>query len=282
MSDRMRLIPFNELMDWISAEYERDQSIFGMKVTKFFKKGNKTRIHIFNGTMEIPFGPAAGPNTQLAQNIIAAYVAGSRFFELKTVQMIDGEDLRVEKPCILANDEGYNTEWSTELTISDALAEYIKSWFAISIIAKEYDLGDKDGFIFNMSVGYDYAGITQPKIDNFIEGLKKAATTPIWAECKQYVLANLGKYKNINAYYVDSITDKVCNSITLSTLHGCPSQEIEKIASYLISTKKLHTYVKCNPTLLGYEFARNTLDKMGYEYLAFEKRFAIQRCNPDD
>jgi putative selenate reductase len=270
MSDRMRLIPFNKLMEWISAEYQRDQAIFGISVTRFFKKENKNNIHIFDGMMEIPFGPAAGPNTQLAQNIIAAYVAGSRYFELKTVQIIDGEDLRIEKPCILANDEGYNTEWSTELTVPEALAEYIKAWFALSIISREYGLGDKDGFIFNMSVGYDFAGITQPKIDNFIEGLKKASTTPVWAECKKYVIDNIANYKNIDAEYIDSITDKVSKSITLSTLHGCPPQEIEKIASYLISIKKLHTYVKCNPTLLGYDFARNTLDKMGYDYLSFD------------
>ena len=65
---------------------------------------------------KLPFGPAAGPNSQLAQNIIAAYVAGARFFEVKTVQKMDGADLAacVPRPCILANDEGYNQEWSTE------------------------------------------------------------------------------------------------------------------------------------------------------------------------
>ena len=29
--------------------------------------------------METPCGPAAGPHTQLAQNIVAAYLTGSRF-----------------------------------------------------------------------------------------------------------------------------------------------------------------------------------------------------------
>ena len=58
---------------------------------------------IFAEKIETPFGPAAGPNTQLAQNIIASYVAGSRFFELKTVQVMDGEELSacVNKPASL-------------------------------------------------------------------------------------------------------------------------------------------------------------------------------------
>ena len=50
-------------------------------------------MRLFGRKLETPFGPAAGPHTQLTQNIVASYVAGSRFFELKTVQKLDGEDL---------------------------------------------------------------------------------------------------------------------------------------------------------------------------------------------
>ncbi|MDR2575768.1 MAG: putative selenate reductase subunit YgfK, partial [Treponema sp.] len=49
-----------------------------------------------------------------------------------------------------------------------------------------------------------------------------------------------------------------------------PKEEIEKIAAYLITQKGLHTYVKCNPTLLGYETARKLLDEMGYGYISFD------------
>ncbi|MEG2455776.1 MAG: FAD-dependent oxidoreductase, partial [Oscillospiraceae bacterium] len=60
------------------------------------------------------------------------------------------------------------------------------------------------------------------------------------------------------------------DSITLSTLHGCPPDEIERIATYLITEKGLNTYVKCNPTLLGYDFARKTLDDLGFTYIVFD------------
>ena len=33
--------------------------------------------------------------------------------------------------------------------------------------------------------------------------------------------------------------------------------------------KKLNTFVKCNPTLLGYDYARKTLNEMGYDYISF-------------
>jgi NADPH-dependent glutamate synthase beta subunit-like oxidoreductase len=224
---------------------------------------------IFGRKLETPVGPAAGPHTQLAQNIAAAYYAGARFFELKTVQTLDGEDLPVSKPCIKADDECYNCEWSTELRVSDALAEYIKAWFLLHVLAIEWGLGAPDGFQFNMSVGYDLAGIRSEKIDTFIETLKDAGASPVFEECRAYLLAHIGEFSRLKPNHVESISPHICNSATLSTLHGCPPQEIERIAAYLLGEKGLHTFVKCNPTLLGYDFARATLDAMGYDYIAF-------------
>lgn len=43
--------------------------------------------------LESPLGVAAGPHTQLAQNIVACYAGGARFIELKTVQVMYGEEL---------------------------------------------------------------------------------------------------------------------------------------------------------------------------------------------
>ncbi|MBZ9633517.1 putative selenate reductase subunit YgfK [Clostridium sp. FP1] len=269
MGDRMTPIPFKELMEWIIEENKKYGKIFG--VNRFFKKQDDKVLEIFGEKIETPFGPAAGPHTQLAQNIIAAYVSGCRFFELKTVQTLDGEDLPVSKPCIKAEDECYNVEWSTELRVQEAYAEYVKAWFSLKILSKELELGDPEGFIFNMSVGYDFEGISSPKIDEFIMGLKDASKSNIWSECTQYVLDNIEKFKNIDKGYVESISPRVCRSITLSTLHGCPSKEIEHIATYLLNEKGLNTYVKCNPTLLGYEFVRKTLDSMGYDYVSFDE-----------
>lgn len=110
MSDVMRPIGFDHLMDWVLSEHDTKGSIFGIR--KMVKAKPEGALPIFDEKIETPFGPAAGPNTQLAQNIVASYVAGSRFFELKTVQIMDGEELSacVNKPCILATDECYNCE----------------------------------------------------------------------------------------------------------------------------------------------------------------------------
>ncbi|MGM9524077.1 MAG: putative selenate reductase subunit YgfK [Faecousia sp.] len=266
MSERMYPIPFKDLMRWVITERKNSGTVFGIHTE--YKADPAKTLPIFGEKIETPFGPAAGPNSQLAQNIIASYVAGARFFEVKTVQKMDGEELAacVPRPCILADDEGYNQEWSTELEVGQALNEYIKAWCALKVMAKVWGYGDPDGFVFNMSVGYDLEGIKGEKVDNYIESMKDATRAPIFAECKA-VLTELFPEE---AEFIANISPRVSRSVTLSTLHGCPPDEIERIASYLITEKKVNTFVKCNPTILGYHDARSILDSMGYDYIVFD------------
>ena len=269
MSDIMTCMPFGQLMDWVLQEKKGQDTVFG--VHRPYTADPKNDMTIFTRNLETPVGPAAGPHTQLAQNIIASYYAGARFFELKTVQKMDGAELSacVNKPCILADDEGYNCEWSTELTVPDAMGEYIKAWFILHVIAKEFGLGAQDGFQFNISVGYDLAGIKGDKVNTFIDGMMEAKDTVIFQECRKWLLDNADKFHNFTREDIEAIPSNVCNSATISTLHGCPPQEIESIANYLLTEKHLNTFVKCNPTLLGYDFARKTMDEMGYDYMVF-------------
>ena len=269
MSDIMTCMPFGQLMDWVLQEKKGQDTVFG--VHRPYTADPKNDMTIFTRNLETPVGPAAGPHTQLAQNIIASYYAGARFFELKTVQKMDGAELSacVNKPCILADDEGYNCEWSTELTVPDAMGEYIKAGFILHVIAKEFGLGAQDGFQFNISVGYDLAGIKGDKVNTFIDGMMEAKDTAIFQECRKWLLDNADKFQNFTREDIEAIPSNVCNSATISTLHGCPPQEIESIANYLLTEKHLNTFVKCNPTLLGYDFARKTMDEMGYDYMVF-------------
>lgn len=257
MSDKMTPITFKELLNQAIKEYKREKTIYYVPVSK-------ERI-------KSPIGPAAGPHTQLAQNILAAYAGGANHFELKTVQVLEGKELGILKPCIYVEGEAYNTEWSTELTVQEALEEYIKAWFLLKLISKEFNFNDENDFVFYMSVGYDLKGIKSKKIDNFIEGLKDASNTEIWKECKKYSLENLDQFENVTAEYIENITPNICNTITLSTMHGCLPEEIEKIAEYLLNEKELSVYIKCNPTLVGYDKAKEILKGLGYDYVVLSK-----------
>ena len=271
MSDLMRLIPYRKLLNWSLQEYERCGSIFG--VSKMLRRRGK-QYPIFDGMIETVFGPAAGPNTQLAQNLVASYLAGSSWFELKTVQKMDGRELAacVPKPCIASGDECYNCEWSTELEVGQAYEEYVKAWVLIHLLAKELDLGCPDGVVFNMSVGYDLDGIKTQKIQKFLDDMIEAKDNPVFQDCIAASLEAVEKgiLKRVTKEDILKIPSRISNSVTESTLHGCPPREIEAIASYLMQEKHLNTYIKCNPTLLGYDFARKTLDGLGFDYVAFD------------
>ena len=205
MSDIMKSIPFGQLMEWILAEHKATGQVFGIQ--KAYVADPARTVEIFGRKLENPVGPAAGPHTQLAQNLVAAYYAGARFFELKTVQKMDGPELSacIPKPCIVAEDEAYNCEWSTELYVPQAMGEYIKGWMALHVISKEFGLGSPDGFQFNMSCGYNLEGIKDKKIDDFIEGLKDARDTEVFKECKTWLLDHADLFEHVTKEDIEAI-----------------------------------------------------------------------------
>jgi len=270
----MRPIPFQKLLKEAVGEFRQKGSFFYVPVEKIDHRIKK--VSLSGKEVESPLGPAAGPHTQLAQNILAAYGAGARYFELKTVQILDGVGLNLRKPCIYVNMEAYNTEWSSELTSYQALEEYIKAWYLLKLLIKEFRLGDTDGFVFNMSVGYNLNGIRSDKIDYFIESMKDASEVKIYKDCRRTALENMGLFAHVTEEYIKSLDSCISNMVTLSTMHGCPGEEIESITTYLMEEKGLNTYLKCNPTLLGAKQARKILDRMGYGYIEFDEKIFDQ------
>ena len=272
MSDKMRAVPFRDLLLRCLAEMRAKGSIFDIPADHFWKPRTPRQARIFSSSAASPVGPAAGPHTQLAQNIIAAWLSGGRYFELKTVQKLDS--LVIEKPCIDAADEGYNVEWSTELSLDQAYEEYLKAWTALHFL--EALLGQQPGsFLFNMSVGYDLAGIRTERMDLFINRLIDSSREPFFTRYREELAglaADPGLLKGtpwearrgVIRDLPSRVPPQLCTSVTLSTMHGCPPGEIESICSYLLKDKKLDTLVKLNPTLLGYEQAWDILAGLGY------------------
>ena len=108
-----------------------------------------------------------------------------------------------------------------------------------------------------MSVGYDYAGIRQPNVQAFLEGIHNAS--PLIEQHVEGVAAFYPEVRDLD------LPGRVSNSVTLSTMHGCPPDEIEKICAYLLGERGLHTSVKLNPTLLGPDAVRDLLNRqLGY------------------
>ena len=258
MADRFHPISMEQLTDWVFDELQQKDSVFGVPRSAFFVPSEDDRFCLqkYGQPLETPFGVAAGPHTQMAQNIIVSWLVGARFIELKTIQTLD--ELDVSKPCIDVEDEGYNVEWSQELKVFESFDEYLRAWVLVHALHRKLGFpGERPGVIFNMSVGYNLEGIQKPNVQWYLDTMVDAS-------------AHLPAYVDIVAERCPEVRDIeipacISDTITLSTMHGCPPDEIEKISLYLLEERHLHTSVKCNPTLLGADRVRRIInDDLGF------------------
>ena len=259
MSDEMRVLPFDRLLRWIQVELKENDSVFGIPRSLFYapQKERPYATELFGQPLATPVGPAAGPHTQLAQNIVSAWLSGGRFIELKTVQIMD--ELEIPRPCIDLADEGYNVEWSQELRLEDSAGEYVKAWVLVHLLPRllGFERGAPLGTIFNLSVGYNLEGIQSRPMTRFMDRLADASEEI--AEIRSALRREARELADVE------IPARITDNVTLSTMHGCPPDEIERIARYLLEERNLHTTVKLNPTLLGKERVLSILhDDLGF------------------
>lgn len=268
MSDKLFPLPIDRLYKMIVEEEEKYRTIFGLSKEQFFIPSNTDpyKIKIDGRIQETPIGVAPGPHTQMSQNIISAWLLGARCIELKTVQYNDR--IEVTKPCIDMEDEGYNCEWSQELRIEDSFNEYLNAWVLIHLLRNRFkwDNNNENGFIFNVSIGYDLQGILSKKIQWFLDKIDNCADD--LEKKREKLLKSFPEVKEI------VIPERMSNSITLSLMHGSPPEEIERIARYLIEERRLNTSIKLNPTLLGMSRLREILnEKLGYSVIVQDSAF---------
>jgi putative selenate reductase len=256
-------LPLAVLAQRMLREFDSRQTIFDLPLRKFVLGSPRHDLSVrFHGHVAAtPFGPAAGPHTQLAQNIVLSWLAGGRVLELKTVQIIDR--LTLPRPCIDMQTLGYNVEWSQELTLEQSLDEYVKAAMLIRILQASGRLELAPGFgrtVFDMSVGYDLAGLRSERVQAFIRGMMDA--TPVVERLRRELPAGLGPLRDLD------FPARLSDTLTLSTFHGCPPDEIEAMVGHLMRVNGLSCVVKLNPTLLGATEVRRLLhDALGYTEL---------------
>ncbi len=254
--------PLRVLLGRVAREWARDRRIFDLPASRWFdaSSGPDLSVEVLGRRAATPLGPAAGPHTQLAQNIALAWLGGARVIELKTVQVRDR--LEIPRPCIDMETVGYNVEWSQELRLEQSLEEYAKAAMLIEVLrgwdALRPALGPDPGpHVLDLSVGYDLAGVTSPQVAAFIDGMLDARPTVdrLRAEIPEPFAPWRGH----------PFPARLVGSATVSTFHGCPPDEIAAIARHLMTRHDLDVVVKLNPTLLGRErVAGILLDELGY------------------
>jgi putative selenate reductase len=266
MNDRIPPLspyPLRTLLGRVAREWETRHRIFDLPTARLFdvSSGPDLTTDFMGRTAATPLGPAAGPHTQMAQNIVLAWLGGARIMELKTVQILD--ELDIDRPCIDMETVGYNIEWSQELRIEQSLEEYVKAWMMIEVLRRWSELtphlGEDPGpHVFDLSVGYDLAGISQPRMAAFIDGLMDAG--PTIERLRPSIPDEFAEWRD------HDFPTRVADSVTLSTFHGCPPDEIEAISKHLMTRHGLDVIVKLNPTLLGFERVDAIVhDDLGYD-----------------
>jgi putative selenate reductase len=253
-------VPFGRLVTRMFKEHARGTAIFDLQARHFFRgsPGRDLSVSFHGHVASNALGPAAGPHSQLAQNLVLSFLGGARIFELKTVQILD--ELAIPRPCIDASTVGYNVEWSQELTLEQSLDEYVKGSMLIEMLVASGALGldSKDTrVVFDMSVGYDLAGIKHERVRAFIRGMMDCSA--VVDRLRKEIPDEFARYRDL------PFTTRLSDTLTLSTFHGCPPDEIERIIEHLLREHALHCVVKLNPTLLGPTEARRIFhDVLGY------------------
>src|SRR5262245_39086430 len=212
----------SDLLRRMLAEHRRSGSIFDLPGRSFWR-GSPLDLSVrFHGARaSTAAGPAAGPQSQLAQNIVLGWLAGARIFELKTVQIEDR--LKIPRPCIDATNVGYNVEWSQELTLEQSLDEYVKSWWLVHALRRWNPCGLRAAeleTLFDVSVGDSLAGIQSDRVARWLDGLRDAG--------KQLAALRDSLAPDVRAFDTDAPSE-IYDCVTLSTFHGCPADEIERI-----------------------------------------------------
>ncbi len=249
MSDLLNPPTIEQLLRLILNSYDARGEIFDIPEKLFYKHWHYHTLYTekYGRKIHNPIGISSGPLTQMAQNIVAGWLCGARFIELKTVQP-NLPDKRV-KPSIDIFDGAYNCERAQELSVEDAYDQYLNAWILIHILQHKLSLDTYKradiGTLFSMSLGYTLSDIRSDKIQWFIDKMMN---------CSKEKVKKIGAIKSL---YPDVVTlnipDRISDSFIINTYKGCSARELEYICKFLIIDKKLHPSIKFSPKLLGYK-----------------------------
>ena len=213
MPKTLRPIPMDRLLEHMARELEMSASVFSVPPG-------------YRGSAQLPLGLAAGPNTSMAQNLAAAYVAGARSFELMAISR---------------EEEG--------LTHQQVLEEYVKGSVAIQLLERELGLGNPGGAIFALRVKADLNWLGSEEMGEFLDAMGDASRTEIWQECLSAAGGAVRRFNNLEKEDLESFDPHISKTVTLDWAEN--PQALEPCARYLLEERGLNTYIDIDPTALG-------------------------------
>ncbi len=112
--------------------------------------------------------------------------------------------------------------------------------------------------MFDISVGYDLEGIRSGPVVRWLESMRDAG--PIVDELRREIPDEFARFRDY------PFRTCLAAGVTLSTFHGTPAREVEKIGEFLVGELGFHTVIKLNPPMLG----RNRVEEILHGVLGYD------------
>ena len=121
-----------------------------------------------------------------------------------------------------------------------------------------------------MSVGYNLDGIRSPRV-RCVDRVHERRPRGDRQTAAASSTGRFARYRDLE--FPACISD----TISLSTFHGCPADQIEDIVTFLLAEMGCHVCIKLNPTLLGQaEVQRLLHDVLGYREIGIAAAEAFE------
>ncbi|NNE09089.1 MAG: hypothetical protein HKN20_11065 [Gemmatimonadetes bacterium] len=258
----LRPVPLSLLIRQSAKSYDRDRSVFGVHRRAMFRgvPGCDLRQAGPTGEIGAPLGIASGPQTQMARNIAAGYLAGARWFELKTVRR---ERHLPDRPTIFPGEALRHREWTHELPPRDALIEFAKGMYLIEalralFIPENLTMG-LEPYAFDLSVYPEAAPVTIEDSVPLHDRVRDME--PVWEALRHDLRAELPRDLAFLAEI--PMPPSLARSVTLSLDHGPRFADVERTTDEWKSAG-FEVRWKLPPVVLGEDRVRSLLETLGY------------------
>lgn len=222
---RLISAPFRDLVTRLYREPAAQGTLFELPRQAWYRPGPggpDLTVDFLGARVGNPLGVAAGPRTQMAQNLLLSYVAGGRILEL-----------------------------SREHGVTDALPEYVAGSMLIEVFRQQHELtgGQLDGLagavVYNVRVGADLAGVRSDETRRFLDGMRAAGT--VIERLRAEIPRQFGPARE------RGYPTRIAETVRVSLLPACSAEQIEKTAELLIAEHDFNVVVEVSPAMLGRE-----------------------------
>ncbi len=147
----------------------------------------------------------ASMSTSMAMRMVAAFVRGARTFEVDASFPQTGEM------------DGHTFRMSDGPSLMTETDDYIKAWFLMRLLAREFGFEDAERIKFHIHVASDKAKSQPRMMEELVFAMHDPAKTDTWKKCRCVALDHLSWFEHVDPNYIYSLTDMNGSVERLST-----------------------------------------------------------------